>query len=433
MEEPRTDDKKFTVSVSSPAQCKRVLSIAIPEEELAGERERVAKELRRDLRVPGFRKGKVPAEFVRKNYGDVIRSEAVRNLLPRVYDEAVRDAELFPLGEPNFEKLAAEEGEGLTVEAHIEVRPEVKITGYDRVVVDVPAPTVTDADVESVIDRMRERLATMHPVERAATGTDFVIIDYAPYLESGTVDESARQSAYPVDLSGDGLLDGFRIGLVGTRAGDEKDIEVTYPEDFGEKDLAGQTKRFAVKVVEVKEKLLPEVDDAFAARLDDSFDSIDALRNQVREDLKKDTEKRYEHDVREKVVDRLIDMNSFDVPEVMVENYLHSIIEEDRKRRPQVDDEASRSGEIHDMFRDAAVRSIRKFFVLDAIKRQENMAVTDDDIRQKVEQLAQSTGRSVEEINDYLKNPEHRRTLENEMMDEKVLNYLREKAEVTGG
>ncbi len=433
MEEARADDKKFTVSVTSPGQCKRVLAIEVPEDELAGERERVLRELRRDLRVPGFRKGKIPADFVRKNCGDLIRSEAVRNLLPRIYDEAVRQEGLFPLGEPSFENLATEEGGGLKVEAHIEVRPEVEVTGYDRVVVDVARPAVSDRDVDDVIDRMRERMATFEPVDREATGTDIVVIDYAPYLESGGTDESVRQSAYPVDLSSDQLLEGFRLGLVGTRAGDEKDIEVTYPDDFAEKSLAGQVKRFAVKVVEVKEKLLPDADDAFAARLDEKFETIDALRAQIREDLEKDANRRYEHEVAEKVIDRLIDMNPFDVPEVMVENYLHSILEEDRRRRPEVEDEAKRAGEVQEMFREAAVRSIRKFFILDAVKRQENIEVTDEDIGRRVAQLAESTGRSAEEINDYLKNPEHRRTLENEMLDEKVLNYLREKAEVTGG
>lgn len=431
MNEAPSTGRKFTVSVSSPGPCRRVLAIEVPEETLADERERVARELRRDLRVPGFRRGRVPMDFVRKNYAGVIRSEAVRNLLPAVYEEAIEREGIVPLGDPRFENLRTEEGEGLQVEAHVEVRPEVgEITGIDTVVVEAPPVRVTDADVDEVIERFRERMAAYEPVEREAAGTDVLVIDYAPYAEDGSLDEEAGRKGHPVDLSSGTLLEEFRVGLVGMKPGDEKDIEVRYPDDFPDEALRGGTRRFHVRVNEVREKMLPELDDAFAKRLDEKIESLEALRARIREDLERDARRRREHDIREKIVDRLLEKNPIDVPEIMVHNYIHSLLEEDRRRRPDVPDEAAREKEMHELFRPAAERAVRRFFLLDAVRRQAGIEVTEEDVQRRVDELAESTGQPAETIRAHLASPDNRRRLENELLDEKVLNYLYEKAEI---
>ena len=430
MAEDLSGDRKFTVNVSSPAQCKRVLAIEIPEAELEQERERIVRELRRELRVPGFRKGKIPADFVRRNYADVIRSDAVRNLLPVVYDRAVQQEGLKPLGDPSFQNMKSEAGEGLRAEIHIEVRPEVVITGYDSLSVEVTRHSVGDEQVNEALETLRERFATFEPVDRAVGTSDLVTIDYAPYHESGEIDESSRQKNYPVEMMSGHLLEEFRTGLLGQKSGDETDIEVTYPGDFPDKKLAGTRKKFHARVVEVKERHLPELDDALAKRVGESIESLEALREQIKSDLQSEEERRYAHEIQEKAIDRLIDDNPFEVPDVMVNNYLASIIEEDRRRRPQVEDESRREEEVRELFRDSAVRSIRKFFILDAIQNQEGIEVTEEEIAERVRKLSDSTGRPREEIERYLENPDHRRSFESELLDEKVMGYLRERVEV---
>jgi trigger factor len=430
MEKELTGDRKFTVNVSSEGQCKRVLDIEIPEEELERERGLIKQELRRDLRVPGFRKGKVPVSYIEKNYGEVIRGDAVRNLLPVVYEQAVRQEHLHPLGEPHFHDLAAEPGEGIKVRIHVEVRPEIEIEGYHSIAVEATRKEVSDEQVQEALQGLRERLASYQPVERAAESTDLVTIDYAPYLESGEIDEKARQKNHPVEMESSNLLEEFRLGLVGMKSGDERDIEVDYPADFPEKSLAGRKRRFHVRMTEVKEKLVPDLDDAFAKRLGDKFETLDALRAQIRKDLEEEEDKRYRHEIQEKAIDRLIERNPFEVPEVMVQNYLASVLDEDRRRRPGVEDEAAREKEVQELFRDAAVRSIRKYFILEAIRRQEAIEVTEEEVGERVQRLAEATGREEQEIRDYLRDPEHRRSLEGEMLDEKVLEYLREQVDV---
>jgi len=432
MEEELTNtgdgERKFAVTVSSEGQCKRVLSIEIPEEEVARERERITAKLRSELKVPGFRKGKVPLAFVKKNYAGAIQGDAVQNLLPRVYEEAIEREGLHPLGEPRFTNLQAEEGGGIRADAAIEVRPEIVVAGYDKVTVDAPRRPVGDAEVQSTLDNLREQLATIQSVDRPSQSTDYVTIDYAPYLDSGGLDEKARQTNYPVELGSENLFEEFRVGLVGKKAGDEVELEVKYPADFNDKALAGRTKRFHVKVTEVQEKMLPELDDAFAKRLNSEVASLDELKARIKEDLEAEEDHRHQHDVEEKVIDQLIAKNSFEVPEVMVENYLESILEEDRRRRPRVPDEAARVKEVSEIFRDAAVRTIKKYFILDAIKKQENLQLDEDEVEAKLQSIAKDSGQPVDQVRAYFAEPERNRRFRSDLLDKKVTELLRGRA-----
>jgi trigger factor len=424
------EDRKFAVTVTADGQCKRVLSIEIPEEEVARERELIIQKLRKELKVPGFRRGKVPLEFVKKNYAEVVQGDAVRNLLPLVYDEAIQQEHLHPLGEPQFDNLQTDEGTGIKADAIIEVRPEVEVKGYDKVPVEAEKKDIGDAEVQATLSDLQERLATYEPVEREAQSSDYLTIDFAPYLESGEINEKARQSNYPVELSSENLFEEFKVGLVGLKPGDETDLDVKYPGDFPDKEMAGNARKFHAKIVEVKEKLLPEIDDAFAKRLNEEVESLDDLKTRIKSDLVSEEDHRYEHDIEEKVIDQLIAQNSFDVPGIMVENYLASVVEEDRRRRPKVPDENQRIQEVRELFGDAAVRSIRKYFIMDAVRKQEKIELGESDIEERIKVLAENAGKPVEEVREYLNEPERRRSFESDLLDRTVLGFLRGKARV---
>jgi trigger factor len=325
-------ERQFAVSVASPSQTRRVLSFQVPAEEMEKERAAVLAELRRELRIPGFRKGKVPLGFIQKNYADVIATDAVRNMLPVVYEQGLVRERLLPLGEPRFENVDFADG-GLTFEAAIEVRPEVVLKGYDHVRVEAPKRVVADEDVDRAVASLRERLAVHETVERPATSSDTVVIDYVPLDEAGQPEEKARVKGYAVSLASESLLDEFRTGLVGMKAGDEKEIRVVYPADFGDPELAGKSRTFQVRMGEVKQKLLPEVDDAFAKRVDPSSAGLLELRLRIRKELEAEEESRHRREVDDKIVDAIIAENPFEVPQVMVENYLESLVEEDRRHR----------------------------------------------------------------------------------------------------
>ena len=395
------------------------------------ERAAVRAELRRELRIPGFRKGKVPAGYIEKNYADVIATDAVRNMLPVVYEQGLARERLLPLGDPRFENVEFADG-ALRFDAAIEVRPDVVLKGYAGVNVEAPKRVVADEDVNRAVASVRERLAVFETVERPATSSDTASIDYVALDESGQPDEKARVKGYAVSLASESLLEEFRTGLVGMKAGDEKEIRVVYPADFGDADLAGKSRTFQVRMAEVKQKLLPEVDDAFAKRVDPASAGLLDLRLRIRKELEAEEEGRHRREVDDKIVDAIIAENPFEVPEVMVENYLASLVDEDRRHHGGAGDEA-REQEIRQMFRESAERMIRRYFVLDAVKRQENIGVTSADVEERIRRMAQHLGRPEEDVRRALEQPGRRRGFENDLLDEKAMAFLRERAAVKSG
>ncbi len=423
-------ERKFAVKMSDAGACKRVLSIEVSPEELAHAEAIVLAELRSDLKVPGFRTGKVPVKYLEKNYKDVIRGDAVRNLLPAVFEDALVRTGIHPVGEPRFDNVKTGTGGAITFDVTVEVRPEVEIQGYRGVKVTVKKRTIDDSTLNAALEHLRETLATFRVVDRKIREGDSVIIDYGPLLPTGDVDKKRFAVNYPVDLARESLLKEFREGLIGMETREEKDILVRYPDDFPDKEAAGTAKTFRVRIKEIKEKELPELNDDFAKRVGEKFPKLDNLKQQLKEDFETDESKRIEHEAEEQIVDKLIAKNPFDVPEVMVRNYIASLLDEDRKRRPVVPDEAERERELVEQFRDAAVRTIKKYFIMEAVRKQEAIEVADAEVEGKIEQLAADGRHRSEEVKAFFRHPERRRGLENELRDRKILEFLRQSADV---
>jgi len=207
---------------------------------------------------------------------------------------------------------------------------------------------------------------------------------------------------------------------------------VVYPADFGDAELAGSKRSFAVRVTEVKEKLLPEADDNFAKRIDPQVASLLELRLRIREQLKAEEESRYRREVDEKIIDSVIASNPFEVPEVMVQNYLDSLIEEDRRQRETDADDAARDQAIRESYRGAAERAIRRYFILDAVRRQEGLTVSREEMDQRISAIAQQIGKPEPEVRALLGQGRRRANLESDVLDEKAMALLRERTEVKG-
>jgi trigger factor len=172
------------------------------------------------------------------------------------------------------------------------------------------------------------------------------------------------------------------------------------------------------------------MDDAFAKNVSSDVESLEDLKKRVLEDLQKEEDARHIQDVQEKIIDKIIENNPFQVPEAMVDNYLTSIVEEDRRRRPKVDSEEARDTQVRHMFREPATRMVKRYLIMEAVVRQENLSVSEDEFNQKVASLAEGSGRPLEEVQKVFRDPKHKRNLENELLDQKVLNFLREKADI---
>ncbi|MFH1755019.1 MAG: trigger factor [Candidatus Latescibacterota bacterium] len=427
-----TKERKFTVSISSPSECKRMLSIEVTAEELRKEEAVILQKYRKELKVPGFRQGKVPSRFIEKNYGDAIHSDAVQNLLPVVYDEALRDNDISPLGEPKFENMKTDEEGKVSVDITVEVAPKVTVSGYENLEIDVTKKEIGEAETQEVLDKLREGFATLKAVEREARPDDYLVIDLAPLLESGEINEKEIMKNYPVDLSSGSLFEEFQEGLLGMTLGDEKNITVHYPESFPDPKRSGKDTTFHVSLREIKEKVLPDIDDEFAKKLGAEVDGLESLKDRIRKDLIAEEEKRYEREIEEKMIDRIIEKNSFEVPDIMVENFLTSLIEEDRRKRPSVESEAEREREIRKIFHEMAVRNVRKYFILIALKKEKDFSVSAGELEDKINEIVDNSGEKAEEVTAYFKQKKPRTNLESQLQDEKVFSFLRENAVVKG-
>src|SRR3712207_6525496 len=255
------------------------------------------------MRIPGFRKGKVPAPMVIRQLGrEAVLDEAVRAALPGWYERAVTAAKVSAVGDPKLDLAdLPERGAPLAFSIEVAVRPKAKLGDYKDIEVGRREPEATDAEIDEELERMREQAATLETVDRAAKEGDFVVLDFV-----GTVDgepfEGGEARGYPLELGSGRLVEGFEEQLTGASAGDEREVAVTFPEDYRAEELAGKDAVFQVSVKEVKEKRLPELDDELAMEAG-GFDTIDELREDLANRLREAQEREIEAEFREAAVD----------------------------------------------------------------------------------------------------------------------------------
>jgi trigger factor len=350
--------------------------------------ETTAQAMGREMRIPGFRKGKVPAGLVVQRIGrEAVLEQAVRDALGEWYERALGDAGVRPVGDPKLDlgELPAE-GDDLHFSIEIGVRPTAKLGTYRGLEVGRAPVEVPDEAIGAELDRLREALASLNPVEREAAEGDLVVLDYA-----GTIDgepfEGAEASDLMVEVGRAGLLPEIDDALRGASASDELEVDVTFPDDYGSEDLAGKAAKFAVTVKEVREKLLPELDDDFASEASE-FDTLDELRAAIAERLGELVERRVAADFREAAIDAAAEAATVDVPEEivvaraeeMLERFLHQLshrgIDPDTFIKLQ---EGGREGMLANVREDAS-RSLRREATLAAIAEAEAIEASDEDL-----------------------------------------------------
>jgi trigger factor len=301
------------------------VEVEVPTEALERELNSAASELGREMRVPGFRSGRVPAEVVLRQVGrEAVLDEAVRRGLPGWYEEALADAGIQTVGDPQVDLSdLPEKGAPLAFTIEIGVVPPARLGDYKGVEVGRRDPKVDDEEVQTELDRLRESHASLETVDRAAGEGDFVVMDYV-----GSVDEEPFEGGegrgQVVELGSGRLIPGFEDQLKGASAGEERSIELTFPDDYPAEQLAGQDASFAVQVKEVKEKRLPELDDDFAVEAG-GFDSLDELRAEIESRIAQAEERAIEAEFREAAVDAVVDQAKIELPKELVHSKAHEM------------------------------------------------------------------------------------------------------------
>jgi trigger factor len=288
----------------------------VPAAEVERAMQRASRTLAREMRMPGFRKGKAPPSLViqRLGFGSVLQ-DAIREGLPEWYEKALIESEVSPVGDPSIEIVSAPEAEGepLSFKFEVGVRPQAKLGEYRGLEVGRPEVEVPDDIVEREIERIREGFARLEPVERAAAEGDALLVDFEGSID-GEAFEGGKASDYLLELGGGQLIEGFEAQLAGAEAGEERKVEVTFPSDYHAEHLAGSDAVFAVDVKEVREKILPELDDDFASEASE-FDTIEELRDDIRSRLAEAVGQRVEQDFRAAALDAAVENATVELPD----------------------------------------------------------------------------------------------------------------------
>ncbi len=295
------------------------VEVEVPAEQVERGLQRAARGLAREMKMPGFRKGKAPPSLViqRLGYGAVLQ-EAIRESLPEWYEQGLLRSGVSPVGDPSIEIVSApeREGEPLSFEFEIGVRPEAKLGEYRGLEVGKAEPEPADEIVDREVERIRTGFAKLEPVERAAADGDVLLIDFEGLLD-GKAFDGGKAADYLLELGSGQLIEGFEEQLSGASAGDEREVKVAFPEDYQAENLAGQDAVFAVEVKEVREKVLPELDDDFAAEASE-FDTLEELRADIAKRVGEAVGERAEQDFRIAAVDAAVDAASVDLPDELI-------------------------------------------------------------------------------------------------------------------
>ena len=396
--------------------------------------DRISDNYAKAANVPGFRPGHAPRAVVRTRFKDQIRTEVLRELLPNAVQQAVEEHKLEPLGEP---ELNLENSEGLNqlgqqpiaFNVGIDVLPEIKLSEYKGLEAARRTRPVKDEDVERVIEQLRENSASLQPVEdRGAQIGDTVTANFHGKFVNDPEAEPTNVEDVDVVLGGEGVVQEITDNLTGVKADDEKTFSVDYPQDFSAKGLAGKNIEYAVKVSAVRIKELPELDDEWAQSLGDEIESLDQLREKVRSDLEAQTKNEAEGKVRSDLLRKLVDAHEFELPERLVtqqtEHRFESVMRDMighgiDPRNPEFDWEKAR-----DSLKDQASFDLRSSLLLEHIADEENLDVTDQEIDDEINAIADASRQTPEQVRAVLTKQGGERSIAPRLRNRKALDFL---------
>ena len=407
---------------------KREIEIEIPAAEVSRETETLIQKYQKVARLPGFRRGHVPASIIRQRFAGDIKNDVVDALVPRYFRKQADKLGLIPVSQPRVTDLHLREGEPLRFKASFEVMPEIRAEGYKQLRADKPTISVTDEEVEQSLNDLREQHAMFTSVEgRPLTDGDFAQVSLNGKPKDGE-GNPVHMDDILVEIAGKNTMPEFTENLRGAAAGDERSFDVTYPEDSSDKRLAGKTFTYTVKVQSIKQKSLPELNDQFAKELGE-FTGLDEVRKRIREGMEAERKHAAEREAKDKLVAELVKRNEFEVPEALVERQIDIRLErglralaaqgmkpEDIKK---MDFNRLRAGQ-----REQALQEVKASLLLDKIAEEENIEVSDAEIDQEVEALAKQSKQTPEAILARLTRDGALDRIRNRIRNEKTLDFL---------
>jgi trigger factor len=412
------------------------LEIPISPDDLAAAEERAFRKLVKNVRLPGFRQGKVPRKVFEQNYGtESITGQAIDEVVPEVYAKAIREHDLEPVERPKMEVLEeGEDGRPVRLKATVEVRPDITLSQYSGLEVEREAVTVDDGDVDRSIEALAKERATLVPVERAAALGDVVTVDYEGKID-GVPFDGGTAANQVTELSEDRFIPGFASGIAGMTAGETKDVHATFPEGYQEATLSGKEAVFTVTLHEIKQLDMPAIDDEFAKAISNNA-TVEDLRTDVRRRLETIAEAREKRAIGNEVMERLMNAHDFPLPKTLVDSETEQLVGEAQSAAARagvsyeqfLEQNGKTEEELREEYRPEAERRVKGTLLIETIAKKENIAATPADISEELASLSRQYGQPVANIRKALGN--NVLSLMDGIVRQKTLDFLVENAKI---
>ena len=415
------------VSVEPVSGLKRKMTIQVPAERIDQEVDKRLQSMKGRVRIDGFRPGKVPLKVIRQRYGRDVFHEVAGEVMQASFYEAVAREELRPAGAPSIEPRSLEPGKPLEYEATFEVYPEIEPAPLEGIEITRPVAEVTDADVDKMLDNLRRQRMGWQEVDRPAREGDQITVDFEGFVDGEPL-EGGKAENMPIVVGGGRLIPSLEEQLAGLEPGEEKTLQVTFPDDYHVEDLAGKAAEFRIRVHKVEEPALPELDDEFARQFGIEEGGIDKLREEVRANMERELRQAIQKEVKTQVMDALLERNEVEVPEALVAEEIKALREQMMQSLGQ---QLDASGFPDDFFREEAERRVKLGLILGEIIRREEMKAEPERVDQALQDLAASYEDPQQVVDYYKSNPQAMASLESMVLEDQLVDRVLEQARVT--
>ena len=425
----------MNIIVEEISSIKKKVNVEIPLEQVTKEVESFYQQVGKQAKIKGFRPGKIPRDILERHFKDYVKSEVIQKLIQETYPAALSEKDLHPVSPPVIDPGELESGKPFQYSATVEVKPEIKIEGYTGLNIEGKKESAKEEEVEERLKGLQNLHAQLRtvPEPRPIQSGDHVIIDYEARMDNKPLEEG-KAVDFTVEVGSGRFIPALEEKLVGLNLEEEKEIEVPFPEDYGYKKWAGKTVSFLVKVKEIKEKVLPSLDDEFAKDLGD-YASLEDLKTKLKEEIEKEKELMLDRQLKDQMIEQLIQANSFEIPESMVVEQAKALVS-DTKLRLASQGVALKNlnipeEKLQEDYREVAQKQVRTYLILEKIAIQEGMTVTDEEADERLQSISERTHQKLDVVKRYYEKNGLIPELKTGILTDKTLNFLLEKANIS--
>ncbi len=418
------------VSIETTSGLERKLTVSLPEDRISDAVSNKLKELSRTTKIKGFRPGKVPLGVVQKKFGPQVRYEVVADLVQSSFYEAITKEKVRPAGTPNITEHNDKPGEGVEYTATFEVYPEISPVSMQNVKIEKTVVDITEANIDEMIETIQKQNSSWTIAEQAAKADDQITIDYEGTVDGESFDDGSGQ-AMSVEIGSNRMIPGFEDGLVGLSAGDEKVLNLSFPENYHAKELAGKAVEFKIKVISVAQAELPAVDAEFAKKLGVADGNLDTMRVDVKANMLLELDKRIHSELKASVMDKVYELNKLELPKALVDNESQALVQQMQSNLTQQGMNPDDMKLDPSMFTDQAERRVALGLILSEIVKQNDLKADSDAVKKAVDKIAEPYDHPDEVVKWYYSDKNRLAEVESLVLEDKVVDWVLNLAEVS--